>query len=289
MFSSLSCSNCDYVFPPNTIPLPCPNCGSNSFKSDESSQGLSLHISTGRSYSLSHIQHAALFSRNSGSIEDEFGKDLSGLKFHNDNEAFVTAAIFSTVAFLECTMNEFFSDIADGSNTEFSKLYGDEIKEQINRLWNMDIPRTASYPILKKYQIALTLCKIELFNSGDSIYQMVDLLIKLRNYLIHAEPEKITLFTVGDIESHKALYPKLSEGLKGKFPTNKLLENTSSPFFPDKCLGHGCAEWGIKSSLKFTDEFFARIGIDPPYKSMENSLETMWEPSVVVVKTLSDS
>lgn len=276
MFSSLSCANCSDVFPPNTIPISCPKCGGNSFKSDESSHGLGFRLSTKHSYSLSHIRHAAFFTRNSDSIEKEFGKDLYGfgLAFHSDNQAFVTAAIFSTAAFLECTMNEFFSEIAEGSNKEFSNLYGSEIEQQINQLWNMEIPRTASYPILKKYQIALTICKKELFNPGDSIYQMVDLLITLRNYLIHAEPEKITLFIVGDIEPPKILYRKLSEGLKGKFPTNRLLENTGNPFFPDKCLGHGCAEWAIKSSLKFTDEFFARIGLIPSYSSMEKLLET---------------
>ncbi len=274
MFSSLSCANCGDVFPQNTIPLPCPNCGRNSFKSDESMSGLGMRVSIGRSYSLSHIQHATLFARNSSSIEVEHGGDLSGLKFHNDNEAFVIAAIFSTVAFLECTMNEFFSEI--GNNKDFLKLYGDDKATLINRLWNWKYPRTASFPILQKYQIALTLCDKEPFDTGCSPYQFVELLIKLRNYLIHAEPEDITLFTVGEIEPHENSFDKLSGGLMGKFPTNKLFENTSNPFFPDKCLGHGCVEWGIKSSLEFTDEFFARIGLVPPYEPMRSELKTKW-------------
>jgi predicted nucleic acid-binding Zn-ribbon protein len=275
MFSSLSCSSCGFVFPPNVIHNACPKCGSNPYKSGDSN--LATSVSIRYSYALKHIQAATLHTRNSGALEDEYAGSYSGLRFFDDNEAFVTSAVFSTVAFLETTINDFFADIAEGHNKDFQELHkNDDIATQIQKLWKMDIPRTAAYSILEKYQIALILTKKEVFDRGSEIYQNVDLLITLRNHLIHAEPENHHLFTVGEIEPPKAVKSKLSEGLKGRFPINKLMENLGNPFFPYKCLGHGCAEWGIQSSLKFTDEFFLRIGLKPSYDGLREKLKTKW-------------
>ena len=32
-------------------------------------------------------------------------------------------------------------------------------------------------------------------------------------------------------------------------------------FFPDRCLGYGCAKWAIVSARAFADEFYNRMGV----------------------------
>lgn len=274
MFSNLFCSYCGYRSPANELPVVCPDCGRNAFKSDESSKGLAFQVSVKTKYSFMHIKNAALFARNSGSTEKEYAATSLGLsEFFEDNQAFVVAALFSTVAFLESTMNEFFSEINE--NKEFLEIHGEEKANLIKTMWDCKVPRTAAFPVLQKYQIALALSGKKAFETGTLPYQDVALLIELRNYLMHAEPETISLFTIGDIDSSTVSKRKLL-GLENKFPINKLLENTSNNFFPDKCLGHGCAEWAIKSSLAFTDEFFSRIELVPPYEPIRKNLKTTW-------------
>jgi hypothetical protein len=54
--------------------------------------------------------------------------------------------------------------------------------------------------------------------------------------------------------------------LQGKFTDNQLMKGSGNPWFPDKCLGHGCAEWCIRSVTELADQFFERIGVEPNYQ-----------------------
>lgn len=119
LFSPLACASCGHSFPENVIPNSCPECGSTAYKNEKSS--LSVRLSMSNSYSLSHITSAALHTRNSGALEDEYAGDICGISYLSDNEAFVTAAIFHAVAFLETTINEEFYDMPP-SNFEIIEL-----------------------------------------------------------------------------------------------------------------------------------------------------------------------
>src|SRR3546814_9894743 len=97
----------------------------------------------------------------------------------------VSSVIVST-AFLEATINELFSDCADAHSTE--RIAALQTKHLMGRLWEKGIPRTAAYPILDKYEIALELNDKSPIDSGTNPYQDVKLLVELRNALIHYEP-----------------------------------------------------------------------------------------------------
>jgi hypothetical protein len=61
--------------------------------------------------------------------------------------------------------------------------------------------------------------------------------------------------------------------LKNKFAVNPLAQK-NRPFFPDKCVGHGCSEWAVRNSLEFTDEFFNKLELPAPYEGIKNELAT---------------
>ncbi len=63
---------------------------------------------------------------------------------------------------------------------------------------NQDFPRTASYPILDKYEIALELNGMDPISNSSNPYQDVKLLVDLRNSLIHYEPETIVGSSEGE-------------------------------------------------------------------------------------------
>ena len=54
---------------------------------------------------------------------------------------------------------------------------------------------------------------------------------------------------VAHSETHAEKFELL---LKDRFAENPLA-GKNLPFFPDRCLGHGCAEWAVTTSLSFTD------------------------------------
>ena len=95
------------------------------------------------------------------------------------------------------------------------------------------------------------------------------LLTQLRNDLIHFEPEWVEHAT----EENDEGLSKLAQGLKGRFAINPLT-GAGNPFYPAKCLGHGCVQWAVQSSIQFTDDFYNRLGMKIRYEHVRDRLGT---------------
>jgi hypothetical protein len=215
-------------------------------------------------YSHYHLQAAALFARRSSKLEKEHGSNnVVPSDVFSEHRAYVTGAILSAVSFLEAEINEIFADSADDQREHIHQL-GDVIF-LLSRMWSLGVPKTASYSILDKYQIALALADKQEFDKGASPYQDVRLLIKLRNALVHYEPE----YTARDSSGSK----RLEQNLQRRFPLNPLT-GSRTPFFPERCMSHGCAKWAVESSITFVDDFCSRMGLKPVFDGVRPSLGT---------------
>lgn len=234
----------------------------------------SLSISIRTYFSIQHVQSAAYFARETARIEnDPASRKVETGRFNEqaymEHKANVTASLFMAVSFLEATINELFADAADNAT---GRTWTDpSICDLFGSMWRNGVPRTASYSILDKYQIALTLARKTPFEPGQPPAQDVALLVKLRNALIHYEPE--TVLTFSDNEENQVQPHRFEKMLRGRFDLNPLT-GAGNPFFPDKCLGHGCARWALISSVKLTDEFFTRMGMTPTYDHVRRQLAT---------------
>ena len=199
-------------------------------------------------FSPYHLFSANHFLELAASIEDSHtGRDHFDF-YHN---SFVIGSIISSATFLEAAINEIYQDVFDEHNNYIEPLDNDA-RKALKSFWS----KYERSSILRKYQFALTTAKLEPFPEKENPYADVDLAIQLRHQLIHYKPE-----TFGGGESHE-----LTEVLGGKFKLNPLMSSPSNQFFPDKCLGKGCAEWVLKSCLSLADEFFERIQITPNYQ-----------------------
>lgn len=228
-----------------------------------------------RSYlSICHIHAAALFSRQCYLNEKKF-KGVNQPKTNYNHDAYVIGSLISATCFLEATINEFFCDIAEEVRTIGGDPLLDKLsKKTINRireLWRLSIPKTASYSILEKYQIALTLAEKETFEKGKNPFQDIALLIELRNALVHYEPEYIQDSIIGDKVEVKV--HKFEKKLKGKFELNPRAIPYHA-FYPDHCLSHGCTEWAVKSSIEFVKEFYKKLGTKYKYDLSAKELKT---------------
>ena len=50
--------------------------------------------------------------------------------------------------------------------------------------------------------------------------------------------------------------------------------NKGNPFYPDKALGHGCAEWAVNTALAYADAVHTALGLKPIYDAMRKDLAT---------------
>lgn len=178
-------------------------------------------------FSHYHIMSAAFFARESGKLERENkDKESFSSRIQSEHRAFVTGCIFSSVSFLEAQINELFTNAAEDQREHIHQL-GDKI-HLFAEMCKLGVPRTASYSILEKYEIALALAEREPLNRGSLVYQDSKLLISMRNALIHYEP----LSSTSAAESSQVWENKF----RGKFSLN-LLTGAKTPFFPIRCMG----------------------------------------------------
>ena len=221
-----------------------------------------------------HLRAAAFFARQSADMEREHvGKtwgELGGAVFY-EHRACVMGAILSSVAFLEATVNELFVDAVEHQAKDPEPAPTDPPRpvDQLTpagsslmaELWPFDIDRQR---VLDKFKVALILNGKPAMDVSASPHQDIAALLALRNDLVHYKPQDIRAGLGPDEETEK-----LSQRLRDKgFALNPLFPKTSgNPYYPDKYLGHGCAEWAVKKSVEFADDFFSRMGVVPRYDS----------------------
>jgi len=228
-----------------------------------------FHLST------NHLYSAYFFALSASEIEEMQESNSNHQRLQH--RSFVTASIMSSVAFLEAAINELYVICAEHPNDihvnghpqdmRFGCIGTDTI-EMLGAIWQVEGFRRSAN-ILDKCQTALRIAKQVEFNKGTNPYQEVKLVIDLRNLLVHFKPEQREI-AVG--AGNRLPSDAFESKYRGKFAENPLAAKYSIfgkpdepleadyPFFPEKCLGSGCAYWAFRSILAFTNEMFRRLG-----------------------------
>jgi hypothetical protein len=111
-------------------------------------------------------------------------------------------------------------------------------------------PSAERTPTLR-YQVALQSVDAERFNERRATYRNVQRLLELRDALVHHQPER---------HDEQRRHQRLQRRLRNRFAPNTLLA-ARARWFPDLCLGAGCATWALRSAEAYSDEFCGRMGI----------------------------
>lgn len=119
--------------------------------------------------------------------------------------------------------------------------------------------------ILGKYQKVLALRGLEAFDQGSEPYQSVDVLIKLRNALVHFKPEW---------HDEQIEHLRLGERFRGKFALNSFISEGTGVLFPQRCISYGCAKWAVESSLAFIKAFCERMELSFRFEQFKDRLAT---------------
>ncbi|HQP83197.1 MAG TPA: hypothetical protein PK277_09155 [Methanoregulaceae archaeon] len=221
-------------------------------------------------HSDKHYRCACLCTQSCVEIEGTYhkGEDekIQSEKYQKD-QALATGSIMSIVAYLETTINEFFSDCItkSGNFPNFSKI-DESIIENLVNYWNQTdnrgIYKNRWKTILERYLDVYKIIKGKGLHYPSKYYEDVNALIDLRNILVHYEPKW---------QHGKPHFddPYGINRLDGKFSYNKFREDSGNPFFPYKCLGAGCSKWAIVISENFVKEFFSNIDVDPVFFKVE--------------------
>jgi hypothetical protein len=208
--------------------------------------------------SIHHAKSAAHFVRCANQVKVE------NIRLSSEIGVNVSAAILSSIAFLEATVNELFSEAESDSN-KWLKNITIESKKLITTLSNIDSIDRAS--ILEKYEIFLVSANLEPIPKGSKIYQNIKEVIYLRNKITHY---KASWLDAGSEEllrngsSHKTDYWKR---------LNKLvfLENSDNKAHTWEQKEY--ASWALKSSIDFVEEIFNKLGVSSNINHVRAELE----------------
>ena len=162
-------------------------------------------------------------------VENE-GREFA--EFWDEVFGYASATILTTVAALESYINEFFADVYDNFTLIDKNTLSKTVKA--HQMKNA----------LEKFNLALELKQLDRLNGRDPVFWNVQLLVKLRNALVHFKPE---------LGSEQREHAKLSNELKGRFKGSSFLSD--SRLFPRAWASHGCCVWVIESTVAFIEDF----------------------------------
>jgi hypothetical protein len=224
-------------------------------------------------FSVRYIQSAALLCQLAYAIEREYreGKEIpETLRLRH--EVFVLNSVLSSAAFLESTINELYADAVDDAY-----FYADEKHEALLKTISEQWQNEKNFdraPLLNKYQKILVISGEDPFDENDQAFANLRMLVDIRNHLMHYKREWVVFHEHWSPDKgNEGTTEKFEKILKKKFAINPFAHK-NQPFFPDKCLGHGCAEWAVVNSLIFTDEFFRRLDLPAPFEGIRRELAT---------------
>ncbi|MFI7669291.1 hypothetical protein [Nocardia sp. NPDC049526] len=186
------------------------------------------------------------------------------------HRSYAMAAVKFSVSFLESLVNDLFSDAADPymSTNGRMKIFTSEVIADLGAVWiETEIKKTQPrIQLFDKYQRSLSLAGTSQFAKDDRIYSAASDLVFLRNELVHF---KVGWQKVGAKQNQAS---DIQRRLKPKFAENQ--QPIGVPWFPNRCLGAGCARWACDAAAAFADEWLDRLTLPKEYKQTVQDLGT---------------
>lgn len=214
-------------------------------------------------FSIQHVQAAAYLARRAVRLERRSAAfptptlDVAIM-------GYAASSLFATVAFLEALANELFADAAQLDGGHLSSL------EITKRSLIAELGKTESVeraPVMSKFDILLRAAVVQPVAKDKNPGQDLSTAIRLRNELVHYKAEWFDMGTPGMARPGNLSESKLAKQIQGRFNDRPGLKSA------DSWLGGGCATWGLRCAVAYTDEVFAQLGIAPFYEHVRASLE----------------
>ena len=203
------------------------------------------------SLSITHFLSAASFSRKVSQLEADHAGEAFG-DFFEEIQSFSIAAIFSLVAALEAYANELFVLYRD-------VIFPDLRDDVAGKLWELYEKKS----LVDKYELALFLANKPALIKGAKPLQDIEVLIKLRNGLIHYRPEW---------SDEQVEHRKISAAISGKAITSSFYP-AETPLFPRAWSSHGTVLWALNSAIEFVEKFDSQMGIHSKLLPFKDRLE----------------
>lgn len=220
-------------------------------------------------FSIWHIRSAAFFASEAYKLDVKTTKPNSS--DYKKLVSYSTSAVISSYAALESYINELYQDTYEEHEEHIKELNKADL-QKIKELLELGFLDKSKFTTLDKYDYFLKFNGRNVFDKGTEPYQSVELLRILRNQIVHYVPEWIIHKGNQDIPTKEK--HKIEKLLESKFKPFQLEGFKGNNFYPDKCFGHGCAEWSVMSVVNFVSEFCNKLGTESSFNKNKEDLQT---------------
>lgn len=202
------------------------------------------------SFTAQFVRGGAIFANHAHKIED-VGLNKSDEASEAEHRSYVVSTVIQCAAAPESEIAEILlhgpghhlgSNGIDISARDFLQPLADVIDDE---------------PTLHRYELMLHILRRPSLDRGGNPFQSADLLVKLRNELVHYKSR-----WQEEMERQK-LFARLKQ-LRFQEPP---FITADTPFFPHKCLSASLASWCVNTSVAFITDFYARLGIESPLEA----------------------
>ncbi len=222
-----------------------------------------MEITVWHYFSLDQALTACILSQQCGRLEAKEKTDATGEGGPSEHMAYAIGSVIASFSFLEATINEFYATVSR-DNLEMAGGRGG--LDPVDRQGIAAIAKDAErLPTLTQFRLALAVLRKPPLDPRTQTYADADLLRKLRNELVHYTP-RMRPADRGEPDSSSDSHALVAGLLQRHFEPNAFFADSANPYFPQKCLGHGCTAWAWNAALAFADTFHQRIGIRPVYE-----------------------
>jgi hypothetical protein len=208
------------------------------------------------SFTAQFLRGAALFAQQAREIEDAAGQDTDE-STKSEHRANVVAAIMQSVAALEAEVSEV---LFHGPGHHLGSNGIDHVARDFLRPLVEMIDRQET---LRRYELVLHLLKKPVLDRGVQPYQGADLLVKLRNELVHYKSRW------GQEMERQKLFERLRQL---RFENPPFIPYHGTNFFPHQLLSSSCASWAMSTTTEFISTFYSLLGFPSPLEPHKEAL-----------------
>lgn len=211
----------------------------------EATSSIEAIADTRYSFGPQYLLAAKMFAERTADIEQKAGNSIEE-DMRVEHQGYVVSAIMQCAAALETEIDEV---IFQGPGAHLGSGKTDTVARDFLRPLVYLIDRAPG--VLSRYETVLHLLNRPGLSKDRQPFQDTDLLIKLRNELVHYKSRW------GREMENKKLFTSL---LNLRHPKPPFVHDSQN-FFPHHCLSAACAMWAFETSVNFVDDFYSLLGV----------------------------
>ena len=218
---------------------------------------VTVNADTRYTFTGQFLEASAIFTRRARGIESQhdYSRPIPD-ELRCEHRAYVSTTVMQCAAAMETEAHEI---CVHGPG---SYLGSDRMDKSAHEVLSPIAEQVDKLSTLERFDLIMQTLGKSPFEKGKNPYQSAQLLVRLRNKLVHYKS------AWGAEMSEEKLF-RAMESLRHKAPP---FTSSSMNFFPHRCLSADCAAWALATTVGFLDDVYDRLDVPSRFATYRKKL-----------------